>query len=86
MRLMYKYRSRYFQPNNLPFPHKGHRWVEDSDYVDAAIKYKINSNVSVSLKALNLLEQAQVMTRGPGTVTDYSYSGRKFFLSVKAKF
>ena len=86
MRLMYKYRSRYFQPNNLPFPHKSHRWVEDSDYLDAAIKYKISSNVSVSLKALNLLEEAQVMTRGPGTVSDYSYSGRKFFLGVKASF
>ncbi|WP_440876918.1 TonB-dependent receptor [Thalassotalea sp. PLHSN55] len=86
MRLMYKYRSRYFQPNNLPFPHKGNRWVEDSDYLDAAIKYKINSNFSVSLKALNLLEEAQVQTRGPGTISDYSYSGRKLFLGVKAKF
>jgi TonB-dependent receptor len=86
MRLMYKYRSRYFQPNNLPFPHKSHRWVEDSDYLDAAIKYKISSNVSVSLKALNLLEEAQVMTRGTGTVSDYSYSGRKFFVGVKASF
>lgn len=86
MRLMYKYRSRYFQPNNLPFPHKGNRWVEDSDYVDAAIKYKINKRVSISLKALNLLEEAQVMTRGPGTVSDYSFSGRKFFLGVKASF
>jgi hypothetical protein len=33
-------------------------------------KYKISSNVSVSLKALNLLKEAQVMTRGTGTVTD----------------
>jgi hypothetical protein len=49
-------------------------------------KYKISSNVSVSLKALNLLEEAQVMTRGTGTVTDYSYSGRKFFLSAKVSF
>lgn len=86
MRLMYKYRSRYFQPNDLPFPHKSNRWVEESDYLDAAIKYKINDNVSVSLQALNLLEEAQVMTRGTGTVADYSYSGRKFFLGVKASF
>ncbi|GAA6171050.1 hypothetical protein NBRC116592_07200 [Colwellia sp. KU-HH00111] len=86
MRLMYKYRSRYFQPNNLPFPHKSNRWVEDSDYLDAAVKYKVSKNVSVSLKALNLLEEAQVMTRGPGTVSDYSYSGRKLFLGIKAKF
>ncbi len=86
MRLMYKYRSKYFQPNNLPFPHKGNRWVEDSDYLDAAIKYKISSNVSISLKALNLLEEAQVQTRGAGTVSDYSYSGRKFFLGLKASF
>ncbi|TYK65134.1 TonB-dependent receptor [Colwellia echini] len=86
MRLMYKYRSRYFQPNNLPFPHKANRWVEDSDYLDAAIKYKFNKHFEVSLKALNLLEEAQVMTRGTGTVSDYSYSGRKFFLGMKAKF
>ncbi|MBU2869465.1 TonB-dependent receptor [Colwellia sp. E2M01] len=86
MRLMYKYRSRYFQPNNQPFPDKAHRWVEDSDYVDAAVKYKINKHFEVSLKALNLLEEPQIMTRGTGTVSDYSYSGRKFFLSVKAKF
>ncbi|MEI6894690.1 MAG: TonB-dependent receptor [Colwellia sp.] len=86
MRLMYKYRSRYFQPNNLPFPHKANRWVEDADYLDAAVKYKIGKHFEVSLKALNLLEEAQVKTRGPGTVTDYSYSGRKLFIGVRAKF
>ena len=87
LRLLYKYRSKYFQPNNLPFPTRSHRYVQDSDYLDFNIKYKVSSNVSVSLKALNLLDEPQVMTRGNDTtVSDYSRSGAKFYLGVKAKF
>lgn len=87
IRLLYKYRSKYFQPNNLPFPSRSHRYVQDSDYLDFNVKYKVTSNVSVSLKALNLLDEPQVMTRGNDTtVSDYSRSGAKFYLSVKAKF
>lgn len=87
LRLLYKYRSKYFQPNNLPFPSRSHRYVQDSDYVDFNIKYKVTKKVSVSLKALNLLDEPQVMTRGNDTtVSDYSRSGAKFYLGVKAKF
>ena len=39
---------------------QSNRWVEDSDYLDAAIKYKVSKSVSILLKALNLLEEAQV--------------------------
>jgi outer membrane receptor for ferrienterochelin and colicin len=87
MRLLYKYRSKYFQPNNLPFPSRSHRYVQDSDYVDFNIKYKVSKQVSVSLKALNILDEPQVMTRGnDSTISDYSRSGPKFYLGVKAKF
>ncbi|XQW85098.1 TonB-dependent receptor [Thalassotalea piscium] len=87
LRVLYKYRSKYFQPNNLPFPSRSHRYVQDSDYLDFNVKYKVSDNVSVSLKALNLLDEPQVMTRGNDTtVSDYSRSGAKFYLGVKAKF
>ncbi|QDO99905.1 TonB-dependent receptor [Thalassotalea sp. PS06] len=87
VRVLYKYRSKYFQPNNLPFPTRSHRYVQDQDYLDFAAKYKIAKNVSVSLKALNLLDEPQVMTRGNDTtIADYSRSGAKFYLGVKAKF
>lgn len=87
LRLLYKYRSKYFQPNNLPFPTRSHRYVQDSDYLDFNVKYKMTKDVSVSLKALNLLDEPQVMTRGNDTtVSDYSRSGAKFYASVKVKF
>ena len=87
LRVLYKYRSKYFQPNSLPFPDRSHRYVQDSDYLDFSAKYKVTNNVSVSLKALNLLNEPQVMTRGNDTtIADYSRSGPKLFLGVKAKF
>jgi len=87
MRVLYKYRSKYFQPNNLPFPTRSHRYVQDSDYLDFAAKYKVTSNVSVSFKAMNLLNEPQVQTRGNDTtVADYSRSGPKLYVGVKAKF
>ena len=87
MRVLYKYRSKYFQPNNLPFPTRTHRYVQDADYLDFSAKYKITSNISVSLKALNLLNEPQVYTRGNDTtIADYSRSGPKLYFGVKAKF
>ena len=87
VRLLYKYRSRYFQPNNLPFPDRSHRYVEDSDYLDFSAKYKFSKNLSFSFKALNLLDETQVYTRGnETTIADYSRSGRKFFIGAKMKF
>ncbi|WP_111979844.1 TonB-dependent receptor [Algibacillus agarilyticus] len=87
LRLLYKHRSKYFQPNNLPFPDRSNRFVQDQNYVDFSAKYKISKSVSVSLKALNLLDEPQVQTRaGDSIVTDYSRSGTKYFVGVKAKF
>jgi len=87
LRLMYKHRSKYFQPNNLPFPTRSHRYVQAASYLDFAAKYKINSDLSVSLKALNLTDEPQVMTRGNDTtIADYSRSGPKIFLGAKYKF
>lgn len=87
LKVLYKYRSKYFQPNNLPFPTRTHRYVQDSDYLDFAAKYKITKNVSVSFKALNLLNEAQVYTRGNDTtIADYSRSGTKLYFGIKAKF
>lgn len=87
VRLLYKYRSKYFQPNNLPFPDRSHRYVQDSDYLDFSAKYKFSKNLSFSFKALNLLDETQVYTRGNDTtIADYSRSGRKFFFGAKMKF
>jgi TonB-dependent receptor len=87
VRLLWKYRSKYFQPNNLPFPDRSNRYVQDASYVDFSAKYKINSKVSVFLKGLNLTNTPQVMTRGNDTtIADYSRSGTKWEIGVKAKF
>ncbi|MFI3246258.1 MAG: TonB-dependent receptor [Ferrimonas sp.] len=87
LRVLYKHRSEYFQPNGLPFPDRSHRYVQDQNYVDFSAKYKINKNTSVHLKALNLTNEPQLMTRGNSTtVADYSSSGSKFFAGVKLNF
>lgn len=87
VRLMWKYRSKYLQPNNLPFPDRSHRYVQDAIYMNMSAKYKVNSNVSLFLKGLNLTNEPQVMTRGNDTtIADYSRSGTKWEFGVKAKF
>ena len=87
VRLLWKYRSKYFQPNGLPFPDRSHRYVQDAAYVNMSAKYKLNKNVSLFLKALNLTNTPQVYTRGNDTtIADYSRSGIKWELGVKAKF
>ncbi|QBY03682.1 TonB-dependent receptor [Thalassotalea sp. HSM 43] len=87
VRLLWKHRSKYLQPNNLPFPDRSHRYVQDSNYIDMSAKYKLNSNVSFFLKGLNLTNEPQVYTRGNDTtIADYSRSGTKWEFGVKAKF
>lgn len=87
IRLLWKYRSKYLQPNSLPFPDRSHRYVQDADYLNMSAKYKLNSNVSLFVKALNLTNTPQVMTRGNDTtIADYSRSGTKWEFGVKAKF
>ncbi|MCU4674022.1 TonB-dependent receptor [Catenovulum sp. 2E275] len=83
-RVLYKSRSKYFQPNSGA---TANRYVEPFEYVDATAKYKISKNYSVSFKAQNVLDEAQYMTRGTQTTpTLISSSGPKYFLSFKAKF
>jgi TonB-dependent receptor len=87
LRLLYKYRESYFQPNGLPFPDRSNRYVQDSDYLDFSAKFEVNDYLSLSVKALNLLDEPQIMTRGNNTtVADYSRSGPKYFVSAKVKF
>ena len=87
VRLLWKYRSKYLQPNSLPFPDRSHRYVQDALYMNMSAKYKINKNVSLFLKGLNLTNEPQVMTRGNDTtIADYSRSGTKWEFGVKAKF
>lgn len=87
VRLLWKHRSKYLQPNNLPFPDRSHRYVQDATYLNMSAKYKINSNVSLFLKGLNLTNTPQVYTRGNDTtIADYSRSGTKWEFGVKAKF
>ncbi|WP_299568132.1 TonB-dependent receptor [uncultured Shewanella sp.] len=86
-RILYEYREQYFQPNNLPFPTRSHRYVQDSSYLDFSAYFKVTDYLSLSLKALNLLDEPQIMTRGNDTmVSDYSRSGSKYFLGAKVKF
>ena len=83
-RLLYKTRSKYYQPNSGS---KANRYVEPFEYLDFNAKYKISKNTSISLKALNVLDEAQYMTRGVDkTPTLISSSGPKYFLSVKHNF
>lgn len=87
VRLLWKHRSKYLQPNSLPFPDRSHRYVQDASYIDMSAKYKVNSNVSLFLKGLNLTNEPQVMTRGNNTtIADYSRHGTKWEVGFKAKF
>lgn len=87
LRLLWKHRSKYLQPNSLPFPDRSHRYVQDASYLNMSAKYKVNKNVSLFVKGLNLTNEPQVMTRGNDTtIADYSRSGTKWEVGVKAKF
>ncbi|WP_440906365.1 TonB-dependent receptor (plasmid) [Catenovulum sp. SX2] len=85
-RVLYKFRSKYYQPSDL-FDDNSIRHVLDSEYLDFSAKYKINKTFSVSLKALNLLNEPQVQVRGvDSNIHEISSTGSKYFLSLKAKF
>ncbi|KMT66707.1 TonB-dependent receptor [Catenovulum maritimum] len=86
LRLLYKYRSKYYQPSNL-FDTRSNRYVDDAEYFDFSGKYKINKVFSVSLKMLNLLNEPKVQVRGvDSSISEVSSTGTKVFLSVAAKF
>lgn len=83
-RVLYKSRSKYFQPNTGA---RANRYVEPFEYVDATAKYRFNKNYSLYFKVKNVLDEAQYMTRTTDTTpTLISSSGPKYFLSFKAKF
>ena len=82
-RILYKTRSRYYQPNTGA---KANRYVEPFKYVDMNIKYKLNKMFTISLQAINVLDEPQYMTRANSTGTFISSSGPKYALSLKAKF
>ena len=83
-RVLYKTRSKYFQPNSGA---AANRYVEPFEYLDFNAKYKFNKNTSISFKALNVLDEAQYMTRSnDNTPTLISSTGPKYFLSLKHKF
>lgn len=87
VRLMWKHRSKYFQPNGLPFPDRSHRYVQGASYLSMSAKYKLNKTVSFFLKGTNLTNTPQIYTRGNDTtIADYSRSGSKWEVGVKAKF
>ncbi|GGA82702.1 TonB-dependent receptor [Neiella marina] len=84
IRVLYKYRSKYYQPNTGS---RANRYVEPFEYVDMNMKYKLTDDTSVSFKALNVLDEAQYMTRGTNNYpTLISSSGPKYFLGIKTKF
>nr|WP_285817544.1 TonB-dependent receptor [Echinimonas agarilytica] len=84
VRVLYKTRSQYFQPNSGA---KANRYVEPFEYVDMNAKYKFTKNTALSLKVLNVLDEAQFMTRGGNdTPTLISSTGTKYFVSLKHKF
>jgi iron complex outermembrane recepter protein len=84
IRALYKYRSKYFQPNTGA---ASNRYVEPFEYVDVSISYNILKNLEISLQGLNVLDEAQYMTRGvEKTPTLVSSSGPKYYLKLKATF
>ncbi len=80
-RVLYKTRSKYYQPNSGA---AANRYVEPFEYLDFNAKYKFSKNTSISFKALNVLDEAQYMTRSiDKTPTLISSTGPKYFLSLK---
>jgi iron complex outermembrane recepter protein len=83
-RVLYKSRSKYFQPNSGA---QANRYVEPFEYVDMTITYGVMDNVDINLSAINVLDEAQYMTRGTEhTPTLVSSSGPKYQLGVKVTF
>lgn len=83
-RVLYKARSKYFQPNSGA---ESNRYVEAYEYVDATVSYEVMDNVDLVLQATNILDEAQYMTRGTEkTPTLVSSSGPKYQFGVKVTF
>ncbi|WP_076417011.1 TonB-dependent receptor [Colwellia sp. UCD-KL20] len=83
LRVLYKSRSEYFQPNTGA---KANRYVQDINFVDVSVNYKVSDNLSVSLKGINVLDEEQIMRRTNSTVTFVSSTGPKWALSAKYNF
>lgn len=84
-KVLYKYRSSYFQqfvddPGRI-------RYTDDNDVVEFKAGYKVTDNLKITFDALNLTNESRVDYRGlDGNVANvYSY-GRRFFIGLRGKF
>ena len=61
---------------------------EATTNVDAAFSYKFNDNFSLTLEALNLTNQTsnRFAYDGAEVVTQYSSTGRQYFMGLRATF
>lgn len=84
-KLIYKYRSNYFQqfvddPGRI-------RYTDDNAVVEFKASYRATDNIKITFEALNLTDEPRVDYRGlDGNVANvYSY-GRRFFVGLQGKF
>jgi TonB-dependent receptor len=90
-RLVYTYRDDFILFGIDPWPSWG-RYVEGYGILDASLSFNLNENVSLSLNASNLLNEAPNRYAGEpgGHASDFSIqhfmNGRNFGISLRATF
>lgn len=65
----------------------GTAWTDESTYVDAAMSYRVNDNLKVTLDMLNLTDELEVAKMSDYGILDTSInSGRQFYMGVQYTF
>ena len=85
-RLAYNHRSGYYTGSNDSNTNNP-LFAEPTGFLDAKIQYRVTPQLSVSLEAKNLTDEASLTTAGAGTrPNEYSWSGRRYYVSLAYKY
>lgn len=83
MRLAYRARSSYFKP----FRVSALRFTGAQDFLDASAAYDITDNLQIRVQALNLTDEPNLFFRPVAdSVAQADFSGRRYFVGLRARF
>jgi len=83
VRLAYRERSEYLKSFRIG----PNRYTGKQGFLDFSASYDLTKNVELRLQALNLLDEPNVFSRPvTDSVSETSYTGTRYFVSVRARF
>ena len=82
-RLAYKWRSQYFKP----FRSDANRYAGPEGFLDFSASYNLFDGVQLRFQALNLTNEPSLLYRPTrDNLAEASYSGRRYFVGLRARF